>query len=124
MKDHLITCSSCGKRITKKSDINILSFIGLSTKTFCNDCYAKKDREFKHHFMLGSSTPINSRSNLYSLIGSTVFGIILTIVVLVSDSFQDYFFLWFALAMIYDIVITRQWIQYFKIKRFVNALSD
>jgi hypothetical protein len=73
----MIYCEKCKKTITEKEDANILLFLFVDPRAFCNNCYSSKERGLSRHFLYFPKHPINSKAYLYGLRFSIVYLIII-----------------------------------------------
>jgi len=82
-------CDNCGKQITKKKDANILAFLGVIPKSFCNNCYSSKERGFWRHVFYFPQQPINSEIYRFGMWVLTFCAIGFFAVMAISISLSD-----------------------------------
>jgi hypothetical protein len=85
----MIHCENCGKTITSKEDVNILLFLFVFPKAFCNNCYSSKERGFSRHILYIPQHPINSKAYVFGLWFSTFMYIAIILFFYFSNSKLD-----------------------------------
>jgi len=120
-----VRCENCRKQITKKEDVNVLAFLGVIPKYFCNDCYSSKERGFWRHFTHFPKQPINSKIYKVGLWILTCFvGFFAVIAVSISVSDGWMVALPFSIAFLVILLIAvHLWIIYFIAKRKLSGLK-
>lgn len=69
----MIKCNGCGKEITRKDDANVLALFGIVPRTFCNNCYASRERGILRNFVyFPDKYPLNSKMFIILLIIGTI----------------------------------------------------
>ncbi len=121
----MINCENCGKEIKKKEDANVLAFLGVVPKTFCNNCYSSKERGFLRHFLYFPRQPINSKIYIVGLWILTIvlilFAFMATLFIKTSDDkFGNFVFT--IVLFGWTIILVWQWILYSITKKKLSEL--
>ena len=121
----MMRCETCGRKITKKEDANVLAFLGFVPKTFCNNCYSSKERGFSRHFLYFPRQPINSKIYIIGLCFFTVFLVIFSLFALLTlfsnMSFEEKLII-LVITLFWIFIVIWQWTLYFITKRKLALL--
>lgn len=120
----MIKCDICGKAINDPKDVNVLALFNLVPRTFCNKCYAEKERGITRHLFYAPKQPINGKLFIIGLSIFTVIGLFLLLALTFNfgETNQSIgntgriFFMVFVL-----LVIGWEWILWFIARGRVNA---
>lgn len=81
----MIKCDICGNNITRSDDVNVLALFGVKPTTFCNDCYAKKERGIvRNVFYFPAKYPLNSTLFTLGLVLFSIIGAIFLVAMLLN----------------------------------------
>lgn len=71
--NNVVNCSNCHKEITNLKDVNVTALLGILVKTWCNDCYAARERGIlRHIFYKNNIAPLNSTYYTLTLSVTTI----------------------------------------------------
>ena len=83
----MVTCRSCGKNIANREDVNVLALLGVKPVTFCNNCYASKERRsLVRHALYFPQYPLNGRIFAITLAVITIIMIIVALLIITTDT--------------------------------------
>ena len=124
----MVSCENCKKKITDREDANVLAFLSVVPRVFCNSCYAAGERGLGRHLLYRPKHPINSKLYIVGLwIATAVLSVIGFIIVspvflepVTNGSGPDKGPFWVLLPVA---ILIWYWILYFLAMRKISELN-
>lgn len=121
----MTSCDKCYKRITDFKDINVVALLGVVPKSFCNDCYASRERGLLRGIYYPPKYPLNSWSFNISLIFATILLLVFSFILFITDSTPEFpSIVKYSLAVLMIIIVIFQWILLVIARNRVNAVKN